>query len=113
MEGGTRMYRTRNYASMAVVEGGGRDGGRHHNAGEVDVRHHQHVELAEQGELVQRPRRLAVGLAGLPQVLDGPAVPPARAPPPHTPPLPPAPAHLATHGLFRFHIAHPTASSAC
>mmetsp|Transcript_5872 Transcript_5872/g.16759 ORF Transcript_5872/g.16759 Transcript_5872/m.16759 type:complete len:307 (-) Transcript_5872:617-1537(-) len=44
----------------------------HHNAGEVDVGHHQHVELAEQGELVQRPRRLAVRLAGLTQMLDGP-----------------------------------------
>lgn len=38
----------------------------HHDAREVDVCHHQHVELAEQGELVQRPRCLAVCLASLP-----------------------------------------------
>lgn len=46
----------------------------HHNAREVDVCHHQHVELTEQGELVQRARRFAVCLASLPEVLDGPAI---------------------------------------
>lgn len=44
----------------------------YHDAGEVDVGHDHDVELAEQRELVQRARRLAVRLAGLPQVLDAP-----------------------------------------